>query len=241
MGKYIYHQSAEEFIPTLKDKSVSLAVLDPPYYKITKEAWDNSWPNALEFENWLTAICASIKPKLKNNGSLLLFGGIGKHKEHPFLNVMMRLENFYHYQDWITWKKRKAYGKEKSYLFIREEIIWFSKHQKNVIFNKPYLDEKRGYNGWNKKYPAKSEYKRVGNVFTDINELMKPKRYTQKPEALMNRLIETHSNEGDLIIDTFCGYGSTGISAVKLGRKFLGCEKIKEDAEKGNERIEILS
>lgn len=94
------------------------------------------------------------------------------------------------------------------------------------------------------RYPALSEFKRVGNVWTDIDpviedcpELMRPKRSCQKPEKLMDRLVTTHSNPGDLVVDLFCGWGSTGVSAVSLGRNFLGCEAIVADAHSANERV----
>ena len=52
----------------------------------------------------------------------------------------------------------------------------------------------------------------------------------------MERIIATHSNPGDLVVDTFCGWGTTGVAALKLGRRFLGCERIPGDAKLANER-----
>jgi DNA modification methylase len=86
------------------------------------------------------------------------------------------------------------------------------------------------------KYPAKSEFKRVSNVWDDIPEIMRPKRTAQKPTQLMDRLISTHSNEGDLIVDPFVGFGTTGISALQLGRRFQGSEAIVADAKEANNR-----
>jgi DNA modification methylase len=111
-----------------------------------------------------------------------------------------------------------------------------SSERTKVTFNIPLTNIKRGYNGFNSKYPAKSEFKRVSNVWTDIPELMRPERNTQKPIALMERIIQTHTNPGDLVVDTFCGWGTTGVAALKLGRVFLGCERIPEDAKLANER-----
>lgn len=124
------------------------------------------------------------------------------------------------------------------YLFTREEIAWYSvsPERTEVIFNIPLLDVKRGYSGFNKKYAAKSQYKRVTNVWSDITELFKTERATQKPIALMERLIETHSNMGDLVVDVFSGWGTTGVAALRKQRRFLGCERIESDAIKANER-----
>jgi DNA modification methylase len=49
-------------------------------------------------------------------------------------------------------------------------------------------------------------------------------------------LVKTHSNPGDLVVDPFAGYGTTGIVALKTGRRFLGCEKILTDAEAADVR-----
>lgn len=65
---------------------------------------------------------------------------------------------------------------------------------------------------------------------------MRPERNTQKPIPLMERFVRTHSNEGDKVVDPFCGWGTTGVAAENLGRDFLGSEAIEEDAEKANER-----
>jgi site-specific DNA-methyltransferase (adenine-specific) len=140
----------------------------------------------------------------------------------------------------VTWQKKRAYGKSHDYLYCREEILWFSKSQERteVTFNIPYLDEKRGYAGFSEKYPAKSEFKRVSNVWNDITELFKTEREAQKPLPLLERIINTHSNKNDLVIDFFSGWGTTGVAAIKLGRQFKGCEKDIEDAEKANARCQ---
>ncbi len=188
-----------------------------------------------------------LRRALKPTGSVLFFGGIGFHGCRPFQRVCLALEELtprpdswgLHARNLLTWKKRRGYGKSHDYLFCREEIAWYSASSERtaVTFNVPYLNEKRGYEGWNKDYPAKSEFKRVSNVFADIGELMRPERTCQKPPELMERLIETHSNPGDLVVDPFSGWGSTGIAAVSLGRDFAGCERIEADANAADERV----
>jgi len=246
---YIHAAKAEDFIPTLDDGSIELILTDPPYFEITADAWDRQWRNSGEFAVWLSDILLSTLPKLTPTGSLVFFSALGRHGSHPLFQVVERLEaGGFYWRNLVTWKKRRAYGKSHDYLYAREEIVWMSRspERTEVTFNKPYLDELRGYAGFDKDYPAHSEYKRVGNVWTDIDpviedcpELMRPKRSCQKPEKLMDRLVNTHSNPGDMVVDLFCGWGSTGVSAVSLGRKFLGCEAIVADAHSANERVTL--
>jgi site-specific DNA-methyltransferase (adenine-specific) len=123
----------------------------------------------------------------------------------------------------ITWKKRRAYGVQWNYLFTREELAYFVKGpmKKPRKFHVPLLDEKRGYAGYNAKYPAKSEFYRRSNVWTDITELMRGKVHpTEKVQRLHEVMIEVHTDPGEWIIDPFAGSGVTGFAARKLGRRF---------------------
>lgn len=237
---HVVAQDCMDFIKSLADNSVDLLLFDPPYAGIVEDSWDNQWKSNEAYVNWILDLLKLAKPKMKETGSVIFFGGLGKHNDRPFFKTLIGIEeqNLYHYRNMITWAKRRAYGKSHDYLFTREEIVWYSvsPERTKVTFNIPYLDEKRGYAGFNKKYPAKSEFKRVTNVWTDITELFKTERNCQKPLPLLKRLIETHSNVGDLVVDPFVGYGSTGMAALALDRQFLGCEKIEEDAKAANAR-----
>lgn len=233
--RFVVCNDADRFLSSLPLEEVDLFLIDPPYYGIVEDEWDNQWDSEEKYIQWLAGLLERTRIRLKPNGSVLVFGAIGKHGSHPFFEVMRRVEhnNTLHFRNMITWKKRRAYGKSHDYLFCREEIVWYSKspERTGVTFNIPYLDEKRGYAGFNKKYPAKSEFKRVSNVWDDIPELMRPKRRCEKPLPLLKRLINTHSNPGDLVVDFFAGTGTTGVAAIESGRRFRGCEAMREVAD----------
>ena len=63
------------------------------------------------------------------------------------------------------------------------------------------------------------------------------KHPTQKPLALLERIVMASTNKGDLILDPFMGSGTTGVAAVKLGRRFVGVDKEKEYVELSQKRI----
>ena len=68
------------------------------------------------------------------------------------------------------------------------------------------------------------------------------KHPTQKPLALLERIIEASTQEGDLILDPFMGSGTTGVAAVKLNRRFVGIDVEKEYFDLAEKRIrDILS
>lgn len=127
MRARVLHLKAEEFLPSLPDGSVNLLLTDPPYYGITDDAWDNQWGSEREFAGWLSDLFLQALPKLSPTGSLVFFGGLGKHGSHPLFRVVTSLEDGgYTFRNWVTWRKRRAYGKSHDYLYVREEILWFS-------------------------------------------------------------------------------------------------------------------
>lgn len=260
---YVEANKADQFLAKFPDNSIDLLLTDPPFFGIVKDAWDNQWKTEREFATWLSALFLQALPKLTPRGSLVFFGATGRHKCHPLFRIITALEDGgYTFRNWVTWKKRRGYGKSHDYLYIREEILWFSRSpvRTEVNFHKPLTKEIRGYDGFNKNYKAHSEFKRVGNVMNDItegkdpianlapewvdpplvediSELFRPERSCQKPPRLMERLVHTHSSRGQLVVDPFCGWGTTGVAAVKMDREFRGCEMIPADAEAANQRV----
>src|SRR6185312_10589940 len=80
-----------------------------------------------------------------------------------------------------------------------------------------------------KRYESEYEGMPVQDVWTDISKIHNQSQEligyaTQKPEALLSRIIEASSSPGDLIADFFCGSGTTLAVAEKLGRKWIGCD-----------------
>ena len=237
----IYSLDSNIFLDTVVPNGVDLFLIDPPYYGIVDDDWDNQWDDPQQYADWLLGLTAKALEKTSPTGSLIIFQALGKDNEHPIFKVVAGLEQQgWYFRNWITWKKRRAYGKSHDYLYCREEIIWMSKSRERteINFNIPLTDQLRGYKGFNKKYGAKSDFKRVSNVWDDIPELQRPQRRCQKPLPLLKRLIETHSNPGQLVVDFFAGYGSTCLAAVAAGRRTLGCEGIVADAEAADARLQ---
>jgi site-specific DNA-methyltransferase (adenine-specific) len=167
---------------------------------------------------------------LLDGGAFYVWGGIGSPEFRPFLRYLHDVEEKGKFElaNLITWKKKRGYGVQNNYLFTREECAYFIKGnaKKPRKFNIPLLEEKRGYAGYNKNYPAKSEFFRRTNVWTDINEIFQGKVHpTQKTQRLFEVIMEIHTDPGDWVIDPFAGAGTLAFAARKLGRKFVIIEK----------------
>ena len=206
-----------------KSNLVPLIITDPPYGKILDKEWDLLW--TLEKYELLTKI---IERVLIPGGTAYVWGGIGTYQNRLFLRWISELEekSGLRLYDLITWKKKRAYGKSDSLLFTREECAMLVKGEKPKTFHIPLLDKKRGYAGFNAKYPAKSEFYRRTNVWTDVTELLRNKIHpAEKPSKLAEIMLEISSNPNDIVVDFFSGSGSTGVACKNLNRRAVLIEK----------------
>jgi DNA modification methylase len=209
---------------------LGLIIADPPYGNIVSDYWDRVGSDDKSFAQWMfewTRLCGRL---LSPGGVLYVWGGVGTLKFRPFYRYLADVETETGFQlaNHITWGKKRAYGVATNYLFTREELAYlvFGNAKKPRKFNIPLLDQKRGYAGYNARYPAKSEYLRRTNVWTDVTEIFRGKIHpTQKPERVCEIPIEIHTEKDEWVLDPFSGSGTTGRAARKLGRKFVLIER----------------
>jgi len=150
----------------------------------------------------------------------------------------------------IVWVMSAASGYKglvQNYVRGHENILYYSKSE-NPIFNKPFseyseaqlkrftkIDEegrrykpitktRRVYLDDSKGVPVSDVWGDIANFQTVVNSPEILGYPTQKPERLLDRIIKTSTNEGDLIADFFCGSGTTLAVAEKLGRKWIGSD-----------------
>lgn len=208
-----------------------LVIADPPYGNIVNSSWDKINTSDIEFCKWMIHWTNCIENLVAPGSALYVWGGIGKPLFRPFYRYLVSVEHETNYRlaNHITWSKKRAYGVQHNYLFTREELAYLHLGEdikKPRKFNVPLLDEKRGYAGYNIDYPAKSEFYRRTNVWTDVTEIFRGKVHeTQKPSRVMEIPIEVHTSPGNYVLDPFAGSGTTAFAARKLGRKFVVVEE----------------
>ena len=219
---------------------VDLIFCDPPYFlsnggitcqngrmvKVDKGDWDKS--NGAEVNHqfnyeWLKR-CQKI---LKPNGSLMVSGtfhviySIG----YAIQQLNMKILNN------ITWQKPNPPPNLACRYFTHstETIIWAaknlkSKHKFNYELMKEINNDKQMKDVWIMTAPSKSEK-------------TYDKHPTQKPIALLDRLILAVTNEGDLVLDAFNGSGTTGVSCIRTNREYIGIEIDKKFIELSKKRF----
>lgn len=209
---------------------IPLIVTDPPYGGILGDSWDNKHASDEAHAVWMCEWVKKWSEALLQGGAFYVWGGIGAPGNRAFFRFLLKAEEQTELEmaSLITWKKRRAYGTAWNYLFTREEIAYFTKggRKKPRKFNIPLLEEKRGYEGYDPKHPAKSEYLRRTNVWTDVTEIFRGKQHVaEKPEKLYEIVIETHTEKGEWIVDPFAGSGTAARAARKTGRRFVVIEE----------------
>jgi site-specific DNA-methyltransferase (adenine-specific) len=225
-----------EIMNNIEDKSIDAIITDPPYGTTACK-----WDAIISFDK----MWKQLHRIIKFDGAIVLFGS------EPFSSAL-RMSNIKKYKyDWYWIKDRGS-----NFLNARRQPL---RNVENIlIFNvKKYIPIMENRGG-----PSHSIGKSAGkinegstqgrriNVNGDIKTNLKyprtalkfsvphpPIHSTQKPVALMEYLIRTYTNEGEVVLDFTAGSGTTGVACKNLNRNFILIEKDPEYCEIARERI----
>ncbi|MEL7048713.1 MAG: site-specific DNA-methyltransferase, partial [Pseudomonadota bacterium] len=235
-----------EILRTLPDESVDLVFADPPYNlqldgdlmrpnNTRVDGVDDDWDKFDSFaaydafsRSWL-AECRRI---LKPDGALWVIGSY-----HNIFRIGTALQDL---QYWVlndvVWRKVNPMPnfRGRRLTNAHETLIWASREQKSrYTFNyeslKALNDDIQMRSDW--LFPICSGPERLKD---DNGRKAHP---TQKPEALIGRILLATTNRGDVVLDPFFGTGTTGACAKRLGRKYIGIERDRTYAEAARQRI----
>lgn len=236
--------SALDQIP---DESVDLIFADPPY-NIGKKfgKFIDRWESDEEYARWSEIWIAKAITKLKPNGSFYLMSST---QCIPYLDIYLRTKMTI--MSRIIWSYDSSGVQAKNhYGSMYEPILYAVKNPKNYTFNSNEIlveaktGAKRKLIDYRKAVPTPYNTQKVpGNVWEYPRVRYRMPEYeehpTQKPEALLERIIKASSNKGDVVLDPFSGTFTTSSVAKKLGRKSIGIE-INEDYFKiGLRRLDL--
>jgi site-specific DNA-methyltransferase (adenine-specific) len=225
----------------IESGSVDAIITDPPY-GTTACKWDSVIP----FEPMWERLNRIIKP----NGAIVLFGS------QPFTSALIS-SNFKMFKNNLVWNKKMPTGHlnaKKKQMLVHEDICVFSKSSFGNFTYNPIMRNgkmrnktpKRKADNYENRVYGKVKHK--GDNFNDLyyptsiieisNANQKNKAHpTQKPVALMEYLIKTYTNEGELVLDFTMGSGTTGVAAKNLNRSFIGIEQDLKYFKIAEERI----
>lgn len=202
----------------IPDGSVDAVVCDLPY-----QTTQNSWDVIIPFE----PLWVEYKRVCKENAAVILTSA------QPFTSALVASNPAWFKYDWV-WHKTKATGHLNAHhqpMRNKEDILVFAagattyNPQGLVSFKKKV---RRGSNGGNFGKSGTENFQEYTNYPRQILEFdsePNPQHPTQKPVALMEYLIRTYTNPGEVVLDNTMGSGTTGVAAVNTGRIFVGIER----------------
>lgn len=228
----LYNGDCLEIMSKLIEKGIKVDMIltDPPYAKT-----QNKWDTIIPFE----PMWDKINKLIKDKGAVILFG------QGSFsAKLIMSNEKYHRYN--LIWDKKLPSGflnSNRMPLPVHEDILVF--YKKLPTYNPQKFKGKpnNSKGKMDKKYENNNygEFNQVDNreVLGDMKfprsilSFQKPHpskalHPTEKPVELLEWLIKTYTNEGDLVLDFTSGSGSTAVACKNLNRKFIGIEKVEK-------------
>ncbi|RAL24892.1 site-specific DNA-methyltransferase [Lujinxingia litoralis] len=230
-GVTLYKGDSLELLEAMEPEQFDMIFADPPYFlsndgvtcksgrmvSVNKGRWDRSQgveENHAFNLRWLQACQRLLKP----NGTMWVSG-----THHVIFSIGFAMQSLgFKILNDIAWFKVNPPPNLSCRYFTHgtETVIWAGRdHDTRHTFNYKVMKEMNGgkqmKNLWNIMAPRKGE-KEHG------------KHPTQKPIALLDRIVQAASNEGDLILDPFCGSSTTGVAALKNKRRYVGLDQNEE-------------
>ncbi len=211
---------ALELFKSLKDNTIDLIVADPPY-NLGKDYGNNhdlkGFEEYLEFtKHWLSEAKRVLKPE----GSIYVFMGV-RFISYIYDTLDRDLKMFFN--SWVVWHYTQGMGKKKGFSPRHDDILFFNK-SKSFTYNldavripQKYYRSRNNMRGANPGDVWKFSHVHYSNP----NRQEHP---TQKPEGLIERMILSSSNKGDVVLDPFSGSGTTLRVCQQLGRNGIGFE-----------------
>ncbi len=242
-----------KILKKIDQKTVDFIFADPPYFlssgglscsggkqvSVNKGEWDYSKTidEKLSYHRKWISLCRDI---LKDNGTIMISATL--HSVYA-IGVALEMEGFSIINN-IIWRKTNPAPNLACRCFTHstETIIWARKQLSLKKKGKHYFnyDEMKNENGGKQmkdvwEFPDPEFFE---SSTASKKEKKQGKHPTQKPLALLERLITAASKEGDLVLDPFNGSGTTGIVAHKLNRSYIGIDNVVEYLELTKRRYE---
>jgi len=230
----LINDDALRYLQEMEADSVDVVIADPPY-NLGKDYGNNTDQKTFdEYIDFSREWIREAHRVLKSTGTIYVFMGV---RFISYLYSILEKEYNFVFNSWITWHYTQGLGKTKGFSPRHDDILMFTK-TKNYKF---FLDDVR--------VPQKY-YRSINNMrganpgdvwafshvhYCNSNRQAHP---TQKPEALIERMILASSEENDFVLDPFSGSGTTLRICQQLNRNCIGIELNPEYIILTKERLE---
>ena len=238
----LYYDDTFKVLRKLENSSIDMIFADPPYFlsgggiscsggkqvSVDKGTWDKAISTEQKHKfnrKWLKE-CYRV---LKKDGTIWISGTL-----HNIYSIGMALEQEgYKIINNITWQKTNPPPNLACRCFTHstETVLWAKKLKGKHLFNYELMKKINGG-------------KQMKDVWTGSLTPISEKKYgthpTQKPIYLLERIIKASTQEGDLVLDPFCGSSTTGVACKSLKRKYIGIDNCPDYIELSKRRLQII-
>lgn len=232
----------------LPKKCADLVIVDP-YYNLNKKFKDNSFykTSDKEYIDYTVSYIEKLVPLMKDDASIYVCCDWQSSSA-----VYSALSKFFVIRNRITWQREKGRGAQRNWKNGMEDI-WFATVSDDYYFDVDSVKQRRRVlapyrnagqpKDWEETKDGKFRNTHPSNFWDDISipywsMAENTAHPTQKPEKLIAKLILASSKENALVLDPFCGSGTTSVTAKKLGRRYIGIEQIPEYCAWAEYRLE---
>ncbi|MGH7841029.1 MAG: DNA-methyltransferase [Candidatus Binataceae bacterium] len=237
---------------------IDLAVNDPPYnIRLANKSTHALFEiDESDFDKFSAAWIANCIPQLAPDSSFYCWLGANyKRGFHPIpeIIVLLRSHTELTSRNWITVRNQRGYGTQNNWMWVRQELLYYTKGRPFFDVGAEYTDIPKVLRGYYKKVNgqvtenlerSKSENIRAGNVWIDIQQVFYrleenvPGCYAQKPLKSIERILSASSKMGDTVLDLFAHSGTTLLAGERLGRRVITCDIDPVYAEISIRRLE---
>lgn len=235
----VLHGDALELAASLPRAAVQLLYIDPPFFSGRQRrhreggyGFDDRWPGGLtEYLSFLRRLIEVTRPLLRETGLIALH--LDWRASHHGRIELERAYGASAFVNEIVWSYRTGGLSRRRLARKHDTILVFARgheHTFNLIRDKSYVAHRYGFGNVEIEQDEGGYFTRTARRDVwDVpalrgNQIEYEGFPTQKPLALLTRLIECFSDAGDLVADLCCGSGTTLCAAKALGRRSLGCD-----------------
>lgn len=241
----ILHGDCLELMRGIPEGSIDMILCDLPYGTTA-----SNWDKIIDFKK----MWSQYERIIKDDGAIVLFGS------GQFTYKLIESNTKLYKYKWIWFKSKRGnfVNAKNRPMTAYEEIMVFSKgntangsknkmkyYPQGIIAKKTVRHDKSGtrFGTMAGKRPSHrdtiiSEYTNYPFDVLQFDSVSKQQHPTQKPVPLLEYLVKTYTNEGEIVLDNCMGSGSTGVACVNTGRKFIGMELDKQYFDIAVKRIE---
>ncbi len=261
---HVYLSENLDFLQNLESEFIDLIYIDPPFYSgVDYKEFSDLWDSLDEYLNFMSLRIKEIHRVLTSTGSFYLHCDTSAIFDlKPLCDRIFDRANFRREIIWNVGSVSGFKSQVKGWVRQHDTILYYTKSD-NFTFNKQYIPYREEY--IKKMFRFKDEDDRlyrkrrggkqylderpgtlIGDVWNDIYSYQtrtRSKEYlgypTQKPEKLLERIVLSSSNEGDVVADFFCGTGTTLLVANKHNRNWIGTDNNPKAIELCKKRLDF--